>query len=150
MRSFIRVAATGTILALQIALTTRSADEVIPKPLGKLVGLGGRRLHVNLTGAGAPVVVMENGGGAFSVDWALVQPEVAKFARVLTYDRAGYAWSDRGPTQDTWHRQQTELAAHSSAGKLVTADKSGHLIQLDRPDLVGQAIREVVAAARTK
>ena len=63
--------------------------------------LGGRRLHTILAGAGSPAVVIETGAGAFSVDWTLVQPEVAKVTRVLTYDRAGYAWSDRGPTQDT-------------------------------------------------
>jgi pimeloyl-ACP methyl ester carboxylesterase len=66
-----------------------------------LVDLGGRRLHATLAGAGATKVVIENGAGAFSVDWALVQPQVAQVARVVTYDRAGYAWSDRGPTQDT-------------------------------------------------
>jgi pimeloyl-ACP methyl ester carboxylesterase len=74
--------------------------EAKPKPPGKLVDLGGRRLHVNVSGAGEPAVVIENGAGAFSVDWALVQPEVAKFTRVVTYDRAGYAWSDPGPFQD--------------------------------------------------
>jgi hypothetical protein len=26
-----------------------------------------------------------------------VQPEVSKFARVCSYDRAGYGWSDSGP-----------------------------------------------------
>ena len=27
----------------------------------------------------------------------MVQPEIAKFARVCSYDRAGYGWSDSGP-----------------------------------------------------
>jgi len=75
-------------------------DEAEPRPPGRLVDLGGRRLHANVSGDGEPAVVVENGAGAFSVDWALVQPEVAKFTRVVTYDRAGYAWSDRGPFQD--------------------------------------------------
>ena len=30
----------------------------------------------------------------FSALWAWVQPEVAKFARVVAYDRAGLGWSD--------------------------------------------------------
>jgi pimeloyl-ACP methyl ester carboxylesterase len=77
-----------------------SKDEAPPDPPGKLVDLGGRRLHATLAGAGATTVVIENGAGAFSVDWALVQPKVAQVARVVTYDRAGYAWSDQGPTQD--------------------------------------------------
>ena len=33
-------------------------------------------------------------GGAFSFDWGLVQPEVAKFAQVCTFDPSGTAWSD--------------------------------------------------------
>ena len=33
-------------------------------------------------------------GAAFTFDWALVQPEVAKFTRVCTFDPSGTAWSD--------------------------------------------------------
>jgi pimeloyl-ACP methyl ester carboxylesterase len=42
-----------------------------------------------------------------------------------------------------------ELAGLSSRGRLVVADDSGHYIQLERPQLVVDAIAEVVAAART-
>lgn len=77
-----------------------SATGAEPAAPGRLVDLGGRRLHLHCTGTGSPAVVIENGGGAFSVEWALVQPEIAKQTRVCTYDRAGYAWSDRGPTVD--------------------------------------------------
>jgi pimeloyl-ACP methyl ester carboxylesterase len=89
------------LLVVTQAVLGGAKDETVPDPPGKLVDLGGRRLHVTLTGAGTPTVVMENGAGAFSTDWALVVPKVAAFARVMAYDRAGYAWSDRGPTQDT-------------------------------------------------
>jgi pimeloyl-ACP methyl ester carboxylesterase len=85
------------------------AQEKTPAPPGRMVDLGGRRLHAILTGTGSPAVVIETGAGAFSVDWARVQPEVAKFARVLTYDRAGYAWSDRGPAQDTIEQTMDDL-----------------------------------------
>ena len=37
-------------------------------------------------------------GGAFSFDWGLIQPEVAKFTRVCTYDPSGTAWSDPYPS----------------------------------------------------
>jgi pimeloyl-ACP methyl ester carboxylesterase len=36
-------------------------------------------------------------GAGFSFDWALVQPEVAKFSTVCTYDVSGTAWSNSGP-----------------------------------------------------
>src|SRR5262245_17539919 len=71
-----------------------------PLPPGQLIDLGGRRLHLNCSGTGSPSVIVENGGGGFSVEWALVQPQIAKFTRICAYDRAGYAWSDRGPTTD--------------------------------------------------
>jgi len=42
-------------------------------------------------------VILEAGSSDFSIDWAFVQPEVAKFVRVCSYDRSGSGWSDRGP-----------------------------------------------------
>jgi len=44
--------------------------------------------------------------------------------------------------------QQSELAALSSNSKHVIAEQSGHMIQLDQPDLVVEAIREMVDAVR--
>ncbi len=71
-----------------------------PPPLGSLIDIGGRRIHLHCTGNGSPTVVVENGDDAFSIDWALVQPGVSRFTRICTYDRAGYAWSDPGPITD--------------------------------------------------
>ncbi len=63
-------------------------------PPGRLVGVGGYRLHINCTGEGGPAVIFEAGLGDTSVTWDTVQPEIAKFTRVCSYDRAGYGWSD--------------------------------------------------------
>jgi pimeloyl-ACP methyl ester carboxylesterase len=73
----------------------------IGPPPGRLVDIGGRRLHLNCSGQGSPTVVFENGGGAFSIDWALVQPAIAKTARACSYDRARHAWSDPSPIAET-------------------------------------------------
>ena len=43
---------------------------------------------------------------------------------------------------------QRDLARRSSRGQQLVARNSGHWIHLDHPDLVIQAIREVVGAAR--
>ena len=80
-----------------------------PKPTGTLIDLGGHKLHVNCTGKGHPTVVVENGLGDFSFDWILVQDRVAHFARICTYDRAGYAWSDPGPKPRTFAQINLEL-----------------------------------------
>lgn len=80
-----------------------------PKPVGRMVELGGFRLHVNCTGHGKSTVAVENGLGDFSFDWVLVQSKVERFARICTYDRAGYAWSDPGPKPRTFEQINFEL-----------------------------------------
>jgi pimeloyl-ACP methyl ester carboxylesterase len=65
-----------------------------PAP-GKRVDVGGRHLHILTRGsAPGPAVVIEQGIGGPSLMWWPVQEEVAKFARVCSYDRAGFLWSD--------------------------------------------------------
>jgi pimeloyl-ACP methyl ester carboxylesterase len=78
-------------------------------PLGKLVDIGGYRLHIYPTGEGSPTVVFESGGASWSLDWNLVQSEVAKFTSVCSYDRAGFGWSDSGPKPRTSKQIVTEL-----------------------------------------
>lgn len=83
----------------------------IPAP-GQMVDLGGWHVHLNCTGsasASQPTIILEAGAGAFSVDWTLVQPEVARFARVCSYDRAGMGWSDLGPRPRTMRQVVWEL-----------------------------------------
>ena len=69
------------------------------KPSGRLIDVGGFRLHIFCTGQTSknPTVILLHGLGDSSLDWGLVQPEVAHFARVCSYDRAGAGWSDSGP-----------------------------------------------------
>ncbi|HET7737225.1 MAG TPA: alpha/beta hydrolase, partial [Tepidiformaceae bacterium] len=47
-------------------------------------------------------------GGSFAV-WGFVQPEVARFTRVCSYDRAGLGYSDPGPSPRTAGRIAREL-----------------------------------------
>ena len=66
-------------------------------PPGRLVDVEGFRLHLQDSGSNAetPVVVLEAGIAASSLSWSRVAPEVAEFARVIRYDRAGLGWSER-------------------------------------------------------
>lgn len=66
-----------------------------PPPLGKLIDVGGYRVHLYCTGKEGPTVVIV--GAGFSFDWGLVQPDVAKFTQVCSYDHSGIGWSDDGP-----------------------------------------------------
>ena len=82
----------ATVLLLSYGFAAAATDQISPPPLGTLVDAGGYRVHLYCTGTGSPTVMVV--GGAFSFDWALIQPEVAKFTRICTYDPSGTAWSD--------------------------------------------------------
>lgn len=88
----------GLILAGTIYEPMAEASDVRAyPPLGQMVDVGGYRLHMNCTGAGSPLVVIEAGWGAWSLEWSGVQEEVAKTTQVCTYDRAGMGYSEAGP-----------------------------------------------------
>jgi pimeloyl-ACP methyl ester carboxylesterase len=50
--------------------------------------------------------------------------------------------------EQTFQQMHIELAAQSAKGKRIVAEQSGHYIQLDQPELVIDAIHEVVEAVR--
>lgn len=52
------------------------------------------------------------------------------------------------PTVDAWSKMQDELAQLSTRSTHVIAKNSGHYIQLDRPDLVVEAVHQIVQQAR--
>jgi hypothetical protein len=90
---------------------TESPSAPVPAP-GELIDVGGWRLHLYCTGetkSSQPTVILEAGTGDFSVEWALVQPKLAAFLRVCSYDRAGTGWSELGPHPRTMHQINYEL-----------------------------------------
>lgn len=88
------------------------------QPPGQMVDVGGYRLHVDMMGKtqSSPTVILDAGMISFSSNWAWVQPEVAKVARVVAYDRAGLGWSDPAPTPRDAGRAAQEL--HTALDKL--------------------------------
>lgn len=84
------LSATGA--AYQAIATGRERRKHVPP--GKLVDIGGYKLHLVDQGAGQPAVILEAGLTSMSAQWAWVQPEVAKITRVCSYDRAGLGWSE--------------------------------------------------------
>lgn len=116
------------------ALMAQTTNLLQPQPVGRLVEIGGRKLHLDCIGRGNPTVILVHGTGAFSFDWGLVQPLVGTFARVCSYDRAGTAWSDPVSAPQTLHEMSDDLhklmrnagetgpfvlAGHSGGGELV-------------------------------
>ena len=58
---------------------------------------GSRRINLRCSGNGPVTVLLEAGLGYPSYSWRKVQPLIADFARVCSYDRAGLGFSDAGP-----------------------------------------------------
>jgi Predicted hydrolases or acyltransferases (alpha/beta hydrolase superfamily) len=65
---------------------------------GELVDVGGHRVHLVCSGAGAPTVLLMSGAGETSAVWAWIAPAVRRDTRVCAFDRAGRAWSDPAPS----------------------------------------------------
>jgi pimeloyl-ACP methyl ester carboxylesterase len=125
-------------------------------PPGQLVEVGGRRLHLLCKGPNeGPTVVIEQGLAGPSILWWPVQDGVAAFARVCTYDRAGYQWSDSAEEAQTAHEFVQDLDAlltaaavprpyvlvgHSFGGPLVRLFAQQHpddiagVVLVDTPD----------------
>jgi pimeloyl-ACP methyl ester carboxylesterase len=85
--------------------------------------------------------VLDAGLGAFSLDWAAIQPQIATSTRVCAYDRAGLGWSEPGPLPrspqqfaDELHLLLTNagvegpyvLVVHSISGKTARLFASQH------------------------
>jgi pimeloyl-ACP methyl ester carboxylesterase len=75
--------------------TVREAVDARAYPVpGRLIDVGGHRLHLSCTGSGSPTVVLEPGAGAMSSTLGWIAPAVARDTRVCVYDRAGRGWSE--------------------------------------------------------
>jgi pimeloyl-ACP methyl ester carboxylesterase len=83
-----------------------------------LVDVGGRRLWVELEGAGTTTVVFETGNGSDSGVWAEIAPRVrAAGARTFLYDRAGMGRSELVPQPYSIDREVDALrSALTSCG----------------------------------
>jgi pimeloyl-ACP methyl ester carboxylesterase len=80
------VAALVTCVALWLALRAQTFARV---------DAAGPTLRVLSVGAGEPTVIFEAGAGSPLEAWTRVQPEVSKFTRTFSYDRAGNGMSTR-------------------------------------------------------
>jgi pimeloyl-ACP methyl ester carboxylesterase len=163
-----------------------NVDETRYKPPGRLVDIGGRRLHLYCTGSESPTVILEAGLGWGVGTWRRVRPKVAETTRygdpamdavyssnkscatpikelavVATSTeevrKARLALGDRPLIvltaacrngDESWQRMQLSLLMLSSNSRRIVVEGSGHRIQSDRPDVVVDAIRDVVQKSR--
>ncbi len=122
-RLFSRVLAVSALAVLALPGGARRADgsgAFDPRPYlhaRRLVDVGGRRMNLYCIGSGEPAVVFDAGLGGGTLDWRLVQPEIARRTRACSFDRAGMRFSDAVATS----RNATSAALDLHA-LLVRAD----------------------------
>jgi pimeloyl-ACP methyl ester carboxylesterase len=108
-------------------------------PPGELVAVDdhGTRLHLHTQGRqhreenpNAAVVVLDAGTPGFSAQWGWIQPAIAEFATVVSYDRPGLGWSDplgenaRQDPRDTAHRLHAALQKQGLSGPYLVVGHS--------------------------
>lgn len=96
----------GLVLAVALLAGCGGADEPpmprkVPLLDGSIVDVGGHYLYFYCSGRGAPTVILEAGFGGSTRAWSEVQPPIATFTRVCSYDRAGLGASEPGPKART-------------------------------------------------
>lgn len=79
-----------------------------PMP-GQFVDVGGYKMHIDCTGQGTPMVILDSGLGDSHISWHKVQPQISQFTRVCSYDRAGLGYSDSSPHSRTSKVMAEEL-----------------------------------------
>ncbi len=87
------------VIVVLAGLTLITSHSFISPP-GKMVDVGGFRIHLNCVGErqeGKPTVILLSGAMGYSVDWGGRPDQIALGygTRVCTIDRAGLGWSER-------------------------------------------------------
>ncbi|MDP8909129.1 MAG: alpha/beta hydrolase, partial [Chloroflexota bacterium] len=113
-------------------------------------------LYVKCMGRGGPTVILEAALANTSATWSAIQPEIARFTTVCSYDRAGLGRSEAGPTYPiTAQNSVDELRALlQNAGirgpyVLVGHSYGGWLVQLFARQDGGRRVTGVVLVDAT-
>ncbi len=95
------------LIATAIYQTIATWIEDQKSPPGQLIDVGGYKLHLYTMGKSLPTVILEHSLGG--IEGYLLIEDIAKLARVCTYDRAGYGWSNRSPYKRSSEQIVNEL-----------------------------------------
>ncbi len=113
----------------------RSRDAKIWTHPGKLVDVGGHRLHVRAQGEGDVVVVFEADEGCWSTHWGRLPEDLGTVTASVAYDRGGLGWSEPGPPPrdaETLARELHQLLARLAPGQpaiLVGHGTGAHILR---------------------
>jgi pimeloyl-ACP methyl ester carboxylesterase len=87
-------------------------------PPGRMIDVGTHKMHLYSLGEGTPVVVMDAGAGDNLLSWWGIQSEIATFTQVVSYDRSGLGWSERGSAPRSGEAVVREMHAVLTAAQL--------------------------------
>jgi pimeloyl-ACP methyl ester carboxylesterase len=125
------------LLLIVLSLLWLACPAFAQQPQPRKINIGTRNIAVYCDGEGGrtPTVILMAGGGRTAKDWSQIQPRVATFARVCSYDYANSGASDKAPVPSqsvdeviadlhAWLKASGEkgpfiLAGHSVAGIFV-------------------------------
>lgn len=120
------------------------------------IDAGGIRTNYHDLGAGSPVVLIHGSGPGVTgwANWRLAMPELAKHARVIAPDMAGFGYTERPAgivyNKETWMRQlvdlidaleiaQVDLVGNSFGGAIALAFAIRHPARVRKLVLMGSA-----------
>jgi len=131
-------------------------DAIYARPGQLVAAADGARLNLYCMGSGSPTVVLDSGWGDWAPAWAKVQPQIAQFTRVCSYDRAGAGFSEPGPLPRTTERIAGELhdALHAAGiagpyllvGHAFGGDHMRAFADLYMPEVAGLVLVEADAS----
>ena len=156
---------TPVVVSQAVSASDSPADILYAQP-GQLVSINGFRLSLYCTGSGSPAVVFDSGFLDWAPSWSTVQPQIAKWTRVCSFDRGGTGFSDPGPMprssvriaeelHSALHRAGIEgpyiLVGHAFGGDNVRTFADLHmgevaglvLVDADATDLEPKAMQEL-------
>ena len=123
MRFFFKYLCIGMIILVSSGFVYQTYSQYIDSSTfiktGEMIDVGGYSLYTEDSGMGRVNVIFDSGMGDDLSVWKKVSDEVSKFARVITYDRAGLGWSDESPKERTSEEIVRELHSMLEKKKLI-------------------------------
>ena len=135
------------LLFLATSLAVTALTTAAQSTPGRQISAGGRTWWLSCVGSGTPTVVLEAGHTEGADTWRQVQPQVAAFTRVCSYDRAGVGRSGPVPARAA-DRSATDVAG-DLATLLGTADERGPFVLVGH-SLGGPLVRVFAARVPTE
>jgi pimeloyl-ACP methyl ester carboxylesterase len=138
------LATAGGVATHRIAAARAAAAEAAHPPSGQFVEVGGRRVHVHVTGTGPDVVLIHGAFGSLRDFTFDLSARLAERYRVIAFDRPGLGYTDR---TDPAYASAFAARAESPAEQAALLAAAARDLGAERPIVVGHSFGGIVAMA---